>query len=345
MRNQVLVSVLLSALFISSCDKQNQPNNPSSPLPTTSDSTATALSSAISYTPYDALGMIWSQSAKEYRVNWTTSGGEAGKLLVSKGDVNQRPSWIFSSQGVASGLVAKGEKVVIIATIYTDSNTVLPVFRKPKKLLSGNRSLFIPRSSIEFAFDNLLKREGVKPSEINVPKVENVSFPTIASLLLKPAEDKDALDFGLLVEPFITNVVEKNPDKYEIGQGGLYELHYSVVVRTEDLKANRAKYVELLRQLLAADKKLAAFPDDDTFYKETWGREKDGKPELLPKTLTFKRSAAKLQLQPTRLRQLLKEELTYLTQKYPDQLKMPENVDALVDPSLLQEVASERVKN
>jgi ABC-type nitrate/sulfonate/bicarbonate transport system substrate-binding protein len=345
MRNQFLVTILLSALIISGCGKQDKTNTLSSSVPTITDSTSTTLSSAISYTPYDALGMLWSQSEKDHRVNWTTSGGEAGKLLSSKSDINQRPSWIFSSQGVASGLAAKGEKVVVIATVYTDSNTVLPVFRKPKKPLSGNRSLFIPRSSIEFAFNNLLKREGVKPSEINVPKVEKVSFPTIESLLLKPAEDKDALDFGLLVEPFITNVVEKNPDKYEIGQGGLYELHYSVVVRADDLKVNRAKYVKLLKQLLEADKKLSAFPDDDTFYKETWGRKKDGKPELLPKTLTFKRSAAKLQLQPTRLRQLLKEELTYLTQKYPDQLKMPDNVDALVDPSLLQEVAPDRVTN
>jgi ABC-type nitrate/sulfonate/bicarbonate transport system substrate-binding protein len=191
----------------------------------------------------------------------------------------------------------------------------------------------------------LLKREGVKLEDVKIPKVENVSFPSIVALLQKPASDQDAIDFGILVEPFITNVMTQAPDQYELGEGGLYESHYSVVVRAEDLKVNRAKYVELLKQLLEADKKLTAFPDDENFYKETWGREKDGKPELLPKTLTFKRSAAKLQLQPTRLRQLLKEELTYLTQKYPDQLKMPENVDALVDPSLLQEVAPDRVTN
>lgn len=341
----ITATLLLAGVF--GCENKPQPNATTpattTPVTATTQPTTDSLSAAVSYTPYDAVGMLWGRSGKGNNVVWTTSGGEAGKLLVSKGDKNKRPDWAFTSQGVASSLAARGEKVVIIATVYTDDSAILPVFRKPKKPLAGTQSLFIPRSSIEFAFDNLLKREGVNREDVKVPKVENISFPTIASLLTKPSTDKDALDFGILVEPFITNVVQKNPDQYEIGKGGLYDLHYSVVVREEDLKANRPKYVALLRQLLEEDKKIAAFPDDATFYKEVWGRQKDGQPELLPKTLTYKRSAAKVQLQVSKLRTLIRDELTYLTKKYPDQLKMPENIDAIVDPSLLQEVAPDRV--
>jgi ABC-type nitrate/sulfonate/bicarbonate transport system substrate-binding protein len=339
---KTIVTIFLLSLTTTTigCDRQRGINNVDSSNSPAITQSSTNLSAATAYTPYDIASIMWSRE-KNRQITWTTSGGESGKLLTSKS--NSSPSWILSSQGVVSGLVAKGEKVVIIATTYTDSNTVLPVFRKPKKSLKGTQSLFIPRSSIEFAFDKLLDREGVKLSEVKVPKIESVSFPTIATLLSKPAGDKDALDFAPLVEPFITNIMEKNPGKYEFGEGGLYELHYSVVVRADDLKQNRPKYVELLRQLLKADQKLAALPDNDDFYKEVWGREKDGKPELLTKTLTYKRSAAKLQLQPTRLRKLLREELNYLTKKYPDQLKMPDNIDAIVDPSLLQEVAPDRV--
>jgi ABC-type nitrate/sulfonate/bicarbonate transport system substrate-binding protein len=336
----ISTATLLSLTATIACDtKPNPPSTSSTLSPEVSNLLAVS-----GYTPYDALAMTWSRE-KGRSIVWSASGGQSGKLLVSKGSDNQRPDWGLMTQGVVSGLSARGEKVVIIATAYTDSDGIRPVFRKPRKPLAGGRSLFIPLSSIEFAFDRLLERENVQREDIKIPKAENVAFPTIASLLLKPADDKDAIDFGILVEPFITNVISQNPDKYELGSGGLYESHYSVVVRAEDLKQNRAKYIELLKQLLEADKKMAAFPDDATFYREVWGREKDGKPELLPKTLTFKRSAAKLQLQPTRLRQLLKEELTYLTQKYPDQLKMPDNIDTLVDPSLLQEVAPDRVTN
>ncbi len=338
----VVLFVELASLALSGCIGQKP-----APSPTTSSSTtptaSSSLAGASSYTNFDAPMMLWSRQAPSHSVIWTNSGGEAGKLLVSKAETDKRPDFIFATQGVLSGLAARGEKVVIIATLYTSEDAILPVSRKPKKLVAGSRTLPIPRSSIEFALDKYLQREGVKREDVKIPKVEKVAFPTIATLLSKPASDPDALDFGILVEPFITNLVKQNPDQFEIGKGGLYQMHYSVLVRESDLKANRPKFVTLLKQLLEADQKIAAFPDDATFYKEAWGRQKDGQPELLPPSLTFKRQPARLQLQVGTLRNLLKEELGYLTQKYPEELKMPTDIDALVDPTLLQEVAPDRV--
>lgn len=287
--------------------------------------------------------MLWSRNGKNHSMVWTNSGGESAKLLVSKADSQQRPDWTLNSQGVLAGLAAKGEKVVIIATVLISDQAIRPVFRKPKKPLTGLRTLPIPRSSIELSLDRLLKREGVAVDSVKIPKVEKPTFPMISTLLTKPSTDKDALDFAILVEPFITNVMTKDPKGFEIGKGGLYNLHYSVMVRESDLKARRADYVQLLRELLEVDNKIAALPNDAAFYQEVWGREKDGKPDLFTQTLTYKRQAAKLQLNVPQLRKQLKEELTYLTQKYPNDLKMPENIDALVDPSLLQEVAPDRV--
>jgi ABC-type nitrate/sulfonate/bicarbonate transport system substrate-binding protein len=344
-----IVAVTISVGSLSGCfvSPENKTNPSQQPTPSNSMTVAagnkTGLTGSSSYTPYDAINMLWSRGGKNRSMVWTNSGGESGKLLVSKADTQQRPDWTLNSQGVLAGLAAKGEKVVTIATVYTSDEAIRPVFRKPKKPLAGLRTLPIPRSSIELALDRLLKREGVAVASAKIPKVEKPSFPTISTLLTKPATDKDALDYAVLVEPFITNVMTKYPKDFEIGKGGLYNLHYSVMVRESDLKARRAEYVQLLRELLEADKKIAAFPDDATFYREVWGREKDGKPDLFAKTLTYKRQPAKLQLNVTQLRKQLKEELTYLTQKYPNDLKMPENVDALVDPSLLKEVAPDRV--
>jgi hypothetical protein len=333
----------LSGCFVNQGSQTIPSQQPTVSIPATVATEHKVLTGSSSYTPYDAIAMLWSRSGKNHSMVWTNSGGESGKLLVSKADTQQRPDWILSSQGVLAGLTAKGEKVVTIATVYTSDEAILPVFRKPKKPLTGLRTLPIPRTSIELALDRLLKREGVTIASVKIPKVEKPSFPTISTLLTKLATDKDALDFAILVEPFITNVMTKYPNDFEIGKGGLYNLHYNVMVRESDLKERRAEYVQLLRELLEADKKIAAFPDDSTFYREVWGREKDGKPDLFAKTLTYKRQPAKLQLNVTQLRKQLKEELTYLTQKYPNDLKMPENVDALVDPSLLKEVAPDRV--
>lgn len=63
----------------------------------------------------------------------------------------------------------------------------------------------------------------------------------------------------------------------------------------------------------------------------------------MPRLITYRREPARLQLQTGVLKQRLREELQYLTGKYPEQLRMPDNVDALVDSSLLEEVASDRV--
>lgn len=325
----------------------NQTSTPTPSIATSSTPTSipktAILSGASSYTPYDAFAMLLTRDKPAYPIIWTNSGGESGQLLVSKADSTKRPDWILATQGVVAGLVARGEKVVIIGSVYVSDRALLPVYRKPKKPLAGSRSLFIPRSSIEFAFDNLLAREKVQRSDVLVPKVEKINFQTIVTLLNKPQTENDALDVAILVEPFITNVVSKAPDQYEIGEGGLYTMHYSIVAREEDVKANPEKYKELLQKLILIDKKLTAM-DLDTFYKEVWGRQKDGKPELLPRLLTYDPKPAGLKLQMSALRKNLRSEIEYLVKKYPDQLKAPTDIDAIVDASLLQAVAPERVE-
>jgi hypothetical protein len=331
----------INGCFVNSGSQGN--GSPSASNSPTTATSAKSLAGSSSYTPYDAIAMVWARGDKTRQMVWTNSGGESGKLLTSSAASGQRPDWILCTQGVVNGLVAKGEKVKIIGSVYISSDAIRPVFRLPKKSLAGQRTLPIPRSSIEFGLNALLKREGVAADSIKIPKVEKPSFPTIASLLAKPATDKDALDFAILVEPFITNLVTAQPKAFTVGAGGIYEMHYSIVVRESDLQTRRPEYIKLLKELMEADKKIAAFKDDNAFYQEVSGRDKDGKPELFTKTLTYKREPAKLQLQVTQLRTLIKEELTYLTQKYPNDLKMPSNVDDLVDPSLLQEVAPDRV--
>ena len=179
-------------------------------------------------------------------------------------------------------------------------------------------------------------------TRVTSPQVETVGFTTIASLLAKPADSKDALDWALLVDPFLTNLVNEHPNRYEIGGGGLYEIHYSVVVRRDDLNARRSAFVQLLEELHAADQALASLSDEQ-FYGELWGRMKNGQPERLPRMLTYDRKPAHLQLQLSAVRQRLREELQYLTSKYPHDLRMPSDIDVLVDPTLLEEVDSTRV--
>lgn len=300
------------------------------------------LRGASSYTPYDALSMFWSRQADGNEMVWVSSGAEAGRLLVSTASPQRRPDWVLSTQGVVAGLAARGEDVVIIATVYVSDDAILPVFRTPRGSLDGSRSLYIPRSSIEFAFDRLLEREGVPRDRVTSPQVETVGFTTIASLLAKPADSKDALDWALLVDPFLTNLVNEHPNRYEVGEGGLYEIHYSVVVRREDLNARRPAFVRLLEELHAADQTLSTLSDEQ-FYGELWGRMKNGQPERLSRMLTYDRKPAHLQLQLSTVRQRLREELQYLTNKYPNDLRMPSDIEVLVDPTLLKEVDSTRV--
>lgn len=331
-----IATVLLLILGVATYDSCKTNNTPTGEVPT-------SLRGASSYTPYDATSMLWSRQGKDRSMVWTTSGGQAGELLTSKAAPDRRPDWILCTQGVVASLAAKGEKVVIIATVYISDDAILPLFRKPKNSLLGARSLFIPRTSIELAFDRLLEREGVTRDQIKIPQVGNVGFQTIASLLSKPVEEKDALDFAVLVEPFITNMIKEHPDQFELGKGGLYKIHYSVVVRQSDLNARRQQFVDLLRQLIEADNKLHSLTNDDEFYSEVWGRMKDGKPEYLPHMLTYKRDPARLQLRVTELRKLLLDELQYITSKHPAELRMPHDIDGFVDPSLLQELAPERI--
>jgi hypothetical protein len=324
--------------LITACRPDSQPSQALSPTPSVQ-----ALRGTASYTPYDSLVMLWARE-KAGSVAWVASGSEAGKLLVSRAEPARRPDFAFSSQGVVAGLAARGEQPVILATVAISSNAVRPVFRNPKPNLAGSRSLFVPRSSIELAFDRLLDREGVRPEQVRVPKVENVSFTTIVTLLQKPADAADAIDFGVMVEPFISTVLTSGGNNYTVGDGGLYELQYSLVVRREDLTARREQFVTLLRDLTELSQKLESLPSDEAFYQEAWGRQKDGQPERLQKLITFERGALRLQLEPFRLRDLLREEINYLVAKYPEELRQPPNIDQLVDETLLLQVERARVR-
>jgi hypothetical protein len=176
-----------------------------------------------------------------------------------------------------------------------------------------------------------------------VPQVESVGFSTIAGLLSKNRDEDDALDFGILVDPYITNLLSEHPNDYELGEGGLYPMHYCVVVRAADLQENRKSFVELVSDLVEVDQEMANYRTDAEFYKNVWGRYKDGKPEFLPSMITYKSAPAQLTLRVTDLRERLAEEIKYLVGKYPDDLIMPSNVDQIVDPSLLIEVSPRRV--
>jgi len=293
------------------------------------------------YTPYDWCSLRWAQTGGE--MVWVNSGADAVRLLVSKADPSRRPDWIFCSQGAVAGQAARGERLVVLATLYVSADAVRPVFRKPRTPLAGARSLFIPRSSIEVAFDRLLLREGIAANDIKLPRVESPSFNTIVALLTKPVTDADAIDFGVLVEPFISNLVNSQPGAFEIGAGGIYELSYCLVAREEDVRNRRADYVSLLQKFARISEQVEAWSSDDQFYTETWGRKRDETPERLPRLVTFDRAPARLQLDASKVRRLIREEISHLVMKYPADLRLPDNIDTLIDESLLREAASSRV--
>jgi len=286
--------------------------------------------------------MLWVRGDDSRSIVWTSSGGASGRLLVSQGD--ERPDFVFCTQGVVAGLAARGKSPVIIASVHVADDVILPVFRSPRRPLAGSRSVYIPRSSIEYAFDQLLESEGVERGAVTVPSVEKPGFGTIVGMLRKPGEDKDALDFAILVDPFITNLMTERPGEYEIGPSGLYDMHYSVVVLEEDLKERRPAYLQLLREMIATSARMEAFSDEE-FQQEVWGRKADGEPERLPPMMTYSRKGAGLQLHPARVRARLGKEIEYLTTKYPGDLARPDDIDSLVDESLLTELAVDRVHN
>lgn len=327
---RVAIIVILSVLLAAACANEDRTQRP--------------LRGASSYTPYDAHSMLWARNQPDNIVAWVSSGGEAGRLLVAGAEGGNRPDWVLCTQGVVAGLAARGETVCIIGTVYQSDEAILPVYRVPRPSLKGSRSLFIPRSSIEFAFDRLLTREGLQASDVRVPEVGSVGFSTIKSLLAKPVDDADALDFAILVDPFTTNLLTEQPGKYEVGSDGLYNMHYSLVVRMKDLRDRREAYLDLLRDMIEVDLRLQEMASVDDFYAEVWGRERDGLPERLPPLQTFSPEPLSLGLDVQLLRDQLDEELRYLVEKYPNELQMPESVSALVDPSLLVEVAPDRVR-
>ena len=331
-----VAAVVVALLWLQPSCKRTNPENSAKPA-------VNGLRGCSGYTPYDSFSMLWARGGEDRKMVWVSSGGEAGRLLVSKADPSKRPDWALCTQGVVAGLAARGEDVVIIGTTFISDEAIVPVFRLPRKNLSGARSLFIPRSSIEFAFDHLLAREGVSRESVSLPKVEKLDFSTVVSLLGKPATDADSLDFAILVDPFVSNMLKDHPGQYEVGKGGLYEMHYCIVARREDVSAKRDQFVNLLKQFAAIGKTLDVIKTDEEFRQTVWGREKGGQPERLPEMVTFSRKPLHLQMNVTALRERLREEHSYLTKKYPGELQMPQDIDRLVDPSLLLEAAPEGV--
>jgi|GEM_PF-2641450 len=292
------------------------------------------------YTPYDWCGLRWAQNGGE--MVWVNTGAEAVRLLVSKADSSGRPDWIFCSQGAVAGQVARGARLVVLATVYVSPDAVRPVFRVPRVPLAGSRSQFIARSSIEVAFDNLLEKEKVDPATVRRPTGENPTFSTIVSLLRKPASDDGAIDFAVLVEPFITNLMAAQPGGYEVGAGGIYELNYCLVAREEDVRTRRADFVALLKNFAAISAEVETYTSDEQFYSEVWGKKENNAPARLPKLLTFSRSPARLQLAAAHVREQIRTEISHLVRKHPADLAMPSDLGFVVDDSLLRDAAPAR---
>lgn len=340
-RTRLLAVAALMALCALSCERHTAPTAPS---PGASNS-AEILRGASSYTPYDSFAMLWHREDPQKRpVAWVSSGAEAGRLLASIATMEARPAWVHCTQGVVAGLAARGEKVAIIATVYASDAALRPVFRKPKPPLDGARGAYIPRSSIEVAFDRLLERERVPLERIRIPHMERVGFDTLKAMMEKPADDASAIDFTILVDPFITNLMTERPGEYELGEGGLYDMRYCIAVRREDIESHRDEYAKLLEQMISVETKLREYKTDDEFLAGTWGRESQGRPERLPRLITFDRSHLRLELDAPTVRRLLREEIEHLVQKYPRDLAVPESLDSLVETSVLTAAAPDRVR-
>lgn len=159
----------------------------------------------------------------------------------------------------------------------------------------------------------------------------------------KPQTERDAIDFAVLVEPFITNLMTAQPGEFEIGEGGIYELNYCLVAREEDVRARRADFVDLLRRFAEISTKVEAYDSDDEFYSEIWGKKENNVPVRLPKLLTFSRAPARLHLDAAHVRMQIRDELSHLVRKHPKDLALPSDIDGVVDASLLLEAAPTRV--
>lgn len=297
---------------------------------------------ASAYTPYDALAMLWKRQAPDRVIVWTAATAEAAGLLTSNAPFSKRPDWILCTQSVVAGLATTGKRVSVIATVYTTDNAMYPVFKLPKRPIAGSKSLYTKRSGLELGFTRFLEEAHVPFEDVQIPTVEKIGIPTIVSLLEKPRSEKDALDFAILIEPYITNLLKAHPKDYLLGDPVPYHTFYNLVVRQDDAREHRPELLALVREFLKAESTLAQIPPD-RYRSEVWGRMKDGKPELLPELLTFKRTPMRLEIKDKDLRHAIDEDMLTFTHKYPNQMTMPINKDALVDPSFLSEIIPVRV--
>jgi hypothetical protein len=295
------------------------------------------LRSAITYSAFDATALAARQGRGASQL--VSSPSEAGRLLrdwsVDKPD---RVDWILCTQGVAAYLIGTGTPIRVIATVYASNRTVLPVWREGNPPTAGQRTLFVPASSIELALSRFLAREQIPLSGLHIVTSQGQSLHSIADALRADVRSNDAIDFGVLTEPYLTELVHDGTRRFHLGTGGLYDMRYCVVASQQALSRSPRQFEELLRELVKADERLATAQSDDQFYALV----EDGGPQL-GRPITFDRTALRVELSPSVVSGLIRDELNYLVAAYPTRFVEPPDLASVVDPSPLTIVAPERV--
>lgn len=294
-------------------------------------------------TPLDAIVSAWSREAPGRSITWVSSPAQASQFLAVRNPLNGRPNWAVCSQGAVAYLLGQGMDLTILATTYTSDQALRPIWRKERRPRAGGRTLFVPASSIELALVRFLQRESIPLSDLHIMNADGQSLASIAGGLAKNVADETAIDFAVLPDPYLTDLLRDHPATYEVGGGGLYELHYSIVARRSDVAQNTAAFEGLLRELLATDQKLELATAAEFDILALPGSSAPG--ERFPRWITFARQSVKLQLRPSSLRTHIVEELSYLVTAYPNQFRMPANLSFAINAELLQRVAPERVKD
>jgi len=290
------------------------------------------LRGASTLSPYDALVLsTFGRSSPE--VMWIDSPGHAAELLSSDPRTTGRVDWITCGQGVVAYLLGKGIDVVVLATVYASDSTFLPVWRTGHPPAPGERTLFVPASTVEFLLRRFLARSDIPLSELRINNRHGQSLGAIERALLEPASSTDAIDFAVLPDPFLSDVLTKMPQSYVSGPPGLYDFYYCLVTRRQRLRGREKSFLDLVNRLAAADTLLRARGVD---------------PKLQP--FVFRPSArffvidnAQLQLRPVQLAAAISDELSYLVEAYPSQFRSVPRVSDAIDPSYLAREAPQRV--
>jgi hypothetical protein len=220
---------------------------------------------------------------------------------------------------------------------------ILPVMRKNALRGRHRRTAYIPQSSFELALDRFLLRSQIDPSDVTILRSTSENLTTIADRLQKDPADPTAIDCAMLSDPQITLLMGGRPAQFRLGSGGLYEFHYCVVVRREYLGRYRSQYVRLLADLIHAEELLRQ-SDQRAFDRLLESRAIEVKSDSPRQLVTFRRDLLRIELRRQRILDVLNEEVAYLISKYPTDFKLISQLSETVDPSLLNEVAPERVR-